>query len=133
MLQKIKEWFENQEQQRSWVMVVDNVNDFNVYCETKDLDTAPLMIQDYVPSSGHGFILFTTRCQKTGGILADPDKIFMVNEMTKIDCIKLMRKKLPSVDYDVVDLEELAEELEHLPLALTQGTAYLDKQKEPVS
>ncbi|SCV52212.1 uncharacterized protein FFFS_10203 [Fusarium fujikuroi] len=132
MLQNLKKWFEDQAQKHSWVMVVDNVDDVKVFGETKDQDTVPVMLRDYLPSCDHGSILFTTRSREIADILADPGKIVMVDEMTTDDCIELMRKKLASAEYDDANLAELAAELEYLPLALIQATAYLSKRKEQI-
>ncbi|KAF4503330.1 O-methylsterigmatocystin oxidoreductase [Fusarium agapanthi] len=132
MLENVKKWFEDQAQKGSWAMVVDNVDDVEVFGETKDLDTAPVTLRDYLPSCDHGSILFTTRSREIAEMLADPDKTVMVDEMTTDDCIELMRKKLASTAYDDANLAELAAELEHLPLALIQATAYLSKRKEQI-
>ncbi|KAF5664654.1 oxidoreductase [Fusarium circinatum] len=132
ILENVKRWFEDQAQKGSWVMVVDDVDDVKVFGETKDLGTAPVMLQDYLPSCDHGSILFTTRSKEIAEILADPDKTVMVNEMTAEDCIELMRKKLASAEYDDANLRELAAELEYLPLALIQAAAYLSKTKEQI-
>ncbi|KAF5606612.1 kinesin light chain [Fusarium subglutinans] len=133
MLENVKKWFEDQAQKGSWVMVVDNIDDVKVFGETKDLDTAPVMLRDYLPSCDHGSILFTTRSREIAEILADPDRTVRVDEMTTDDCIELMRKKLASAEYDDANLAELAAELEYLPLALIQATAYLSKRKEQIS
>ncbi|CVL04914.1 uncharacterized protein FMAN_12942 [Fusarium mangiferae] len=132
MLHNLKKWFEEQAQKVSWVMVVDNVDNVKVFGETKDQDTASGMLRDYLPSCDYGSILFTTRSREIAEILADSDKIVMVDEMTTDDCVELMRKKLASAEYDDANLAELAAELEYLPLALIQSVAYLSKGKEQI-
>ncbi|KAF4467386.1 Kinesin light chain [Fusarium albosuccineum] len=133
ILHKVKEWLESEAQRWPWVMVVDNVDDINVFRQTKNVGTSQITIESFLPCPVHGSIVFTTRNKETASVLADPVNLVMVDEMTSRDCVELMRTRSPLDKHVDKDLRELATELGYLPLALIQSTTYLAKKEDSVA
>ncbi|KAH7217226.1 hypothetical protein BKA60DRAFT_609147 [Fusarium oxysporum] len=87
----------------------------------------------YLPLSDNGMVLITTRTRQIAVDLAQPD-VLDVQEMDREEAIHLFTTSLiqkPQTGNEELVLELLAK-LTFLPLAITQASAYLNKNKAPI-
>lgn len=113
----IKNWLRSN---TNWLLIVDNI---------ADLD----QLRTFVPSTGRGHVLLTTRTQATGHIARGIDLHSMEREeaiLFLLRRIKMVSQDAPLANVARSDLEkakELAEQLGYLPLALDQAGAYIEE------
>ncbi|PGH09238.1 hypothetical protein AJ80_07715 [Polytolypa hystricis UAMH7299] len=121
-LKLIHEWLED-ERHGVWLMVVDNADDMETfYTATQDTKS----LSAYVPRSPTGKILVTTRDTRVGERLTNREKCMMVRFLPKDDAAKLLGLKLAGVEGWTEDEGyQLVENLDCLPLAITQATAFI--------
>ena len=113
----VKRWLE---ERADWLLILDNVEDL------------PL-ISEFLPSEGKGHILLTTRIQATGSIASN----IQIEKLTKDEgtLLLLRRAKIlnPGVPIeaatavDRAHAEDIAIEMDGLPLALNQAGAYIEE------
>ena len=121
------------DKKRKWVLILDNIDDAG-FLKTRRSgqdgitsgieggNSWPLV--SYLPQCPHGSILITTRSKAEALKLVGHDDIMKVDSMEKREALKLFGRKLgPEVDNDGTD--DLASELESIPLAITQAAAYI--------
>jgi tetratricopeptide (TPR) repeat protein len=106
-----------------WMLIVDNADDMDVL-EGSDGEKG---ILDYLPESESGLTVFTTRDKQTAGALAS-NSIVDVKKLDLATASHLFKKTLTRKDpvFDETVIDELLEELDRLPLAITQATAYVN-------
>ncbi|PHH75427.1 hypothetical protein CDD80_2380 [Ophiocordyceps camponoti-rufipedis] len=126
----VKQWLENKAK-GPWLMVVDNADDeplfFGDAAADRPKSSGNDKIGQYIPESGRGRVLVTTRNKKvalrlTKSVAACNVKI---PKMADKDANKLMQTMLPSNDKNRNKLSKLCSRLENLPLALTQAAAFI--------
>ncbi|KAI9828117.1 MAG: hypothetical protein M1832_003644 [Thelocarpon impressellum] len=118
----VAEWLKRPEC-GGWLMIVDNADD-------TDLFFAPgknAGLVRYIPRCPHGAVLVTTRNKQAGVDLLNGVNLINVPKMDEVESQALMRTRLEDQDLDDKDLERLTMQLEHLPLALTQAAAYMQR------
>jgi hypothetical protein len=105
-----------------WMLIVDNADDMNVLGKSDGAKG----ILDFLPSSESGLTVFTTRDRKTAYALAG-NKIIDVEKLEPTAASDLLKKMLTrdNLVYDQRIINELLDELDYLPLAITQAAAYL--------
>lgn len=96
------------EQNGSWLLVFDNAQNF------KDLE-------DYLPRSGSGHVIITSRNQSWGGVA----RMLNVDMFTPAESVEFLRSRTGQEDEDSANA--LAEALGNLPLALEQAGAYIQE------
>jgi len=106
-----------------WMLIVDNADDTDVL-EGSDGEKG---ILDYLPESESGLTVFTTRDKQTADALASSSIV----DVEKLDLAKashLFKKMLTRKDlvFDGTVIDELLQELDRLPLAITQAAAYVN-------
>lgn len=118
----------------NWLMVLDNVDDETVFSRSRVRRVSGLggdseeYLQKYLPQVSHGSILLTSRNRAAArGITNEDDCIIRVEKLPGPDALALFRKKLPRDQSPDLDVMELINELEYLPLAITQAAAYISK------
>ncbi|TGJ83296.1 hypothetical protein E0Z10_g5439 [Xylaria hypoxylon] len=108
-----------------WFLIVDNADDPEILFGSLD---KPAGIYEYLPKSDNGLILFTTRSRAVAVAVATSDVIDLhemnIREATEFLKTTLINKQLLE---DKATLEELFQELTHLPLAIAQAAAYLNQ------
>jgi hypothetical protein len=107
-----------------WILIIDNADDMDLLFGTDESEG----ISAYLPSTGSGLILFTTRHQRMEVSLAE-NEVIEVREMDKQEAVSFMEKSLIRKHLIHVDDQitaELLKELTYLPLAITQAVAYLN-------
>lgn len=119
-----------------WLMVVDNADDMQAfYGQPRDIyDTLSVSEKDvclakYIPDCSHGSILITTQNEQIGIRLAQRHQPILVQPMTRKESQILLRKQLKGVYPTNNELSEISTRLEHIPLALVQGAAFIRETK----
>ncbi|EED15621.1 kinesin light chain, putative [Talaromyces stipitatus ATCC 10500] len=106
-----------------WLLVFDNADDAEMWFAASH--TAPLL-ENFIPESEHGCILFTSRNRKLAMKLA-PLYVISIPDMDKDIAVKILDKTLAHEDLlrDTTITASLLEQLAFLPLAITQASAYI--------
>jgi tetratricopeptide (TPR) repeat protein len=111
-----------------WLLIFDNVDDSSLWLTRPDgSQTGTVDLIDYLPRSGQGRIIFTTRDRKAAVKLASRDII----DMPDVDpqtARQMLEKYLinPDLTTDLDVTDRLLEELAYLPLAIVQAAAYIN-------
>lgn len=132
VLKMVYVWLSN-ENNGHWAMIVDNADNEEVMFGSPSDETMlsnDRALSDYLPSPIHGSILITSRSRKVAeGLIEYAEDIIDVGPMMNEDAIVLLRKKLrrsrQAVGQD--QLIRLVQELDFMPLAITQAAAYINQ------
>ncbi|KAL2886965.1 putative acyl transferase acyl hydrolase lysophospholipase [Ceratocystis lukuohia] len=108
-----------------WLLILDNVDDDSLF----DVDDKDNRISSFLPQSEKGRILFTTRSTKVSWLAAQNDKIEL-GEMSSDDLTTILISGVRGHSYGShvqheVQINELLNELCHLPLAVAQAADYM--------
>ncbi|KAH0443511.1 kinesin [Colletotrichum camelliae] len=124
ILALLRDWLQREDVGR-WLMIVDNADDVEMLTKTNDQKDPPMPIASYLPKTGNGKILVTSRSRDAAEKLTDNGKMILgVPKMEEIQAFQLIQKKLGQ-DVDEVAALRLADFLDHIPLALNQAAAYI--------
>ncbi|KAK1837152.1 Tetratricopeptide repeat-domain-containing protein [Podospora conica] len=126
----------------SWLLILDNADDLALFGVAQtphptshgQTEQSATSLNDYVPRVGTGTVLWTSRDERIVGTLVSPRRGIRVGRMEpKEASILLERSMNQEVGSDeVVDAEKLLEELQWLPLAISQAGAYLRRTSTPI-
>jgi tetratricopeptide (TPR) repeat protein len=109
-----------------WLLIVDNADDLNIFFG----DGQSEGISNYLPQSENGLIVYTTRtpevAEKAGM------NIIEVGAMNRQDAMNFLKKSLRNELSNYAIANELLDELAHLPLAISQAAAYLNRNSTPI-
>jgi tetratricopeptide (TPR) repeat protein len=114
-----------------WLLIVDNADDTDLlFGSSKELGG----IDEYLPDSESGLILFTTRHMEAAVSLSVSD-VVELHEMDQQEAVSFLEKSLIRKDLlqDTAITTELLNELTYLPLAITQAAAYLNTNQLSIS
>ncbi|KAI8289082.1 Kinesin light chain 4 [Colletotrichum sp. SAR 10_98] len=124
VLALVRDWLQREDVGR-WLMIVDNADDVEMLTKTDDQNDPPLPIASYLPKTGNGKILVTSRSWDAAEKLTDNGKMILrVLKMETLQALQLLQRKLGQ-DVDEVAATRLADFLDHIPLALNQAAAYI--------
>jgi len=129
--------FLSQESAGRWLLIIDNADDVEMLYgradESNESSGSPALA-DYLPFSRKGSILFTTRNLKAAVKEAGVN-VIILREMSESDSQKLLEMSL--IDKNLTEGKDvtanLLDNLTHLPLAIKQAAAYMNKTKMSVS
>ena len=129
--------FLSQESAGRWLLIIDNADDlemlYNRANESNESSSSPALV-NYLPFSRKGSIVFTTRNLEVAVQQAGVD-VITVKEMSESDSWKLLETSL--IDKTLMGGKEvtdkLLDNLAHLPLAIKQAAAYMNKNSISVS
>jgi tetratricopeptide (TPR) repeat protein len=109
-----------------WVLVFDNADNIDMW--TKSPEKGGVALIDCLPRSKRGFIIFTTRDRKAA-IKLTPQSVIKVPEMDEETATQLLQRYLLNKDlvHNEHDTNTLLTHLTHLPLAVIQAAAYINK------
>lgn len=139
-LQLVKEWLSDDDS-GPWLMVLDNADDKDLIFGTKaqaslnqsEQEKLPALIT-YLPRSSNCSIVVTTRDKRVGERLADRRKPILVLPFGVKDAMQLLENKLGDNDNcSKEDCIELLENINFLPLAITQAAAYITEEDVTVA
>ncbi|KAF4215069.1 hypothetical protein CNMCM8980_008758 [Aspergillus fumigatiaffinis] len=115
-----------------WLVVFDNADDIDMWItkagSKQESEQGSRGLVDYLPSSGQGSIIFTTRDRKTAAKLAHQN-VVEIGEMDEVAATELLQKSLinPDLVNNRQDTAVLLGELTYLPLAIAQAAAYINE------
>jgi hypothetical protein len=113
-----------------WLLVVDNADDMDILFDSSDM---PGGLEEYLPVSEDGLVLFTTRSREVAVSVAGNDIIELL-EMDPQEAANYLEKSLiRSNEAGKAEKADLLKELTHLPLAITQAAAFLNTTKVPIT
>ncbi|KAK3983779.1 P-loop containing nucleoside triphosphate hydrolase protein [Cladorrhinum sp. PSN332] len=116
-----------------WLLVVDNADDGNILFGSADM---PGGISEYLPQSGDGLTLFTTRSREVAVSVVGSDVIDMHQmdppEANEFFMNSLIQKN-PGPTCDEAATAALLKELVYHPLAIAQAAAYINAKQVPVA
>ena len=131
ILQVVSTWLQNPDN-GPWLLILDNADDATVLLDptTNDTGTGAVPVQrclvDFLPRVQHGAILITTRDRSCAlSLNGDCGTPVEVKPMTMVESVRLLRTWLPEALQE--DASELVKELENLPLAISQASAYIKR------
>ncbi|KAE8413586.1 hypothetical protein BDV36DRAFT_27700 [Aspergillus pseudocaelatus] len=107
----------------NWLLIFDNADDYEMWLTSSD--TAPAL-EDLLPESEQGRILFTTRNRKLAMKLA-PFNTVPIPDVDEETALRILETILKNEDLlkDSAISATLLEQLAFLPLAITQAAAYI--------
>ncbi|TKA24288.1 hypothetical protein B0A54_17934 [Friedmanniomyces endolithicus] len=136
VFQLFRSWLRD-EKRGKWLIILDNVDDARFLLEPPSsagqVASASQVMQhrerhlDYLPASRHGSILVTSRSEQAAIKITDKHGLMTVEPMREALAVELVRKKLgcECAEQDVV---KLVEALDHMPLAISQASAYISQR-----
>ena len=108
-----------------WLLIFDNADDVDMWLPAHGAGPA---LEDFLPQSEQGRILFTTRSRKLAVELTSSNIITIPDEDKEV-ASKILQKSLINKDLlkDHVTADALLRQLAFLPLAIIQASAYINK------
>ncbi|KAI8930569.1 hypothetical protein NX059_012179 [Plenodomus lindquistii] len=119
----VHDWLRDAKNGR-WLLVLDNADDAAVLFLT-DGGALQQHLSRYIPSSGYGSVLVTSRTKRAATQVVEDSDIIPIEPMHDAAAHALLRKKLREVDVEDDSIAKLATTLDHMPLALVQAAAYI--------
>ncbi|KAL4789255.1 P-loop containing nucleoside triphosphate hydrolase protein [Aspergillus venezuelensis] len=120
--EQVKQYLSSDRAER-WLLIFDNADDSEMWLATSD--TAP-PLEDFIPESKQGHVLFTTRNRKLAMKLA-PFNLVPIPDVDKNTGFQILQQALARENLlqDNEAATSLLELLAFLPLAITQASAYI--------
>ncbi|KAJ9660144.1 hypothetical protein H2201_007051 [Coniosporium apollinis] len=132
----VKDWLEKKDR-RPWLMIIDNADDGEIFFghnrEGSQSSAAihwnanAAYLGSYIPECSHGSVLVTTRNKQVGVDLTRSLGVIEVEMMNQAEAISLVRTRLGDDHQDNELMADLVNELDKIPLALTQAAAFMQK------
>lgn len=113
----------------SWLMIIDNVDSGDAFFRGKM--TVGKSPSECIPHCHNGSLLFTTRTRNVAFDAANPAEPIIIQQLGKAEGLTLVKKRLRQNCSETL-IFELLEELEYIPLAITQAIAFMVKTKRTV-
>ncbi|KAL2819200.1 P-loop containing nucleoside triphosphate hydrolase protein [Aspergillus granulosus] len=106
-----------------WLLIFDNADDTEMWQAASD---TTLALEDFIPESEQGRILFTTRTRKLAMKLA-PFNLVSIPDINEDTAFQILQKSLACeiLLKDQTIAASLLEQLAFLPLAISQASAYI--------
>ncbi|KAK2022825.1 hypothetical protein LX32DRAFT_667788 [Colletotrichum zoysiae] len=138
LLRAIREWIETQPR---WLLIIDNADNLSIFgvgkgpVNTTQSTADETCLNDYIPGAPVGTVLWTSRDQQIVGSLVGarrgvPVGRTTVYEATELFCVT--RNEIVAVE-EIDAVSELLDQLDHLPLAVSQAAAYIRRRPTPVA
>lgn len=130
-LELVSEWLSD-EDHGTWLMILDNVDNSETLFGTRSDDLSleaeqPAPLARYLPRNSKGSIIITTRDARVGKTLSETKEI-TISQLAVREAEHLLRSKLrQDAGWSEPDEAELLETLGHLPLAITQASAFINE------
>lgn len=125
---QLKDWLEARHV-GPWLMVIDNVDDEDAFFRGRM--TVGKTPSECLPQCQKGSLLFTTRSRDVAFDVANPETSITIRELGKTEGLDLVRKRLRGNEPDSL-IFELLQELEYIPLAITQAIAFMVKRQRTI-
>uniref|UniRef100_A0A8H7NHF5 DUF7779 domain-containing protein n=1 Tax=Bionectria ochroleuca TaxID=29856 RepID=A0A8H7NHF5_BIOOC len=134
----VKNWL-RKKNHGEWLMVLDNADDTQLFFGQPSETISCMESNDeknlarYLPECSHGTFLITTRNKQLGVKLTKGQQMIEVPRMNENESEQLLRARLRDTSATSAELSQLSSQLEHLPLALAQGAAFIQETGITVS
>ncbi len=126
-LQLVRDWLEHTYPHR-WLMIVDNVDEVQTFFKER-LFGKPIV--EYIPQSAKGSVLYTSRNRDIGVDLTADRNPILIPSMEFEEAHQFLDEGLIRGS-TIEERRELLEELDCLPLAITQAIAYMAKRRKSI-
>ena len=133
VLNLVFQWL-GSDQSGDWLLILDNADDANLFfgvptVPSTQTDAASIeqpCLSRFLPQTGTGSILITSRDDGTAVRLTGArEQMLRVDVMSEEDTMALLTKRFPRDASDQSAKKELIVELDLVPLAITQASAYI--------
>ena len=126
-VKKLVQEFLSSEHVDSWLMIVDNADDYEVLQGNANSNSKPARLSNYLPRSDRGAILFTTRSRKVAGALTQ-SSVLELTDMDNAEARLLLTRRITKQALldDETAVDELLNILTCLPLAIVQAAAFIN-------
>jgi tetratricopeptide (TPR) repeat protein len=137
VLKLVRDWLSDDARGR-WTMVLDGVDystrpPENPRQDRSDPVGTVFKLEQFLPESRKGFILITSRSKEAiSGLIEDDMNIKEVSSMEKSQAMRLLQNKF-NVSSNDNSASDLIEALDHVPLAIIQAAAYIDRNRMSIS
>ncbi|WAO84617.1 PNP-UDP-1 domain-containing protein [Fusarium falciforme] len=123
------------ESQKRWLLVLDNADDLGLFGVGPATGHRGRTLSNYIPKGPSGAVLWTSRDQQVDGSLVEPQHGIEVPKMTAEESRNLLEiwRRQVTPNEEIREVELLLEELQWLPLAISQAGAYLYKTDTSVT
>ena len=130
--QLVCSWLSNTANGR-WVIVLDSVDDGDVFFRTKGETEEARPLATWLPQSRNGSIVITTRDQDVAVRLTGRHQdTIPVGPMEEKDAVSLLEKRLGQLP-DRGVAADLVQALDRVPLAISQAAAYIQERGQQTS
>ena len=112
-----------------WLMIIDSADNSEIFFGDSggsNDDVQPL--SHYIPQAPHGGVLITSRNNAGAELAGDADRVEAIEAFDEDTALDFMRKKM-SDSVDIAQAKSLVELLDYIPLAISQATAYIRKNR----
>ncbi|KAL8730232.1 MAG: hypothetical protein Q9166_004209 [cf. Caloplaca sp. 2 TL-2023] len=139
ILELVCSWLSNTKD--NYLLVVDNADNIEHWWPGKyksggSLDDSSKDLSRYLPDTlGNSRVLITTRDSRVAGRLARKGKPIAVEPMSDEEATTLFLSRLgdEQCSYDKAEIRSLVEELDHVPLAISQAAAFIEENGVSIS
>ena len=125
LMQLVRDWLESSKAHK-WLMVIDNVDSADI------LFSEPIngkTLAEYIPTASQGSILYTSRNRDVAMDILHGGNPIEVGPMTADEARELLIVNDCSRSKEE-DISTLLQDLEYIPLAITQAAAYMSKRQK---
>ncbi|KAK2050328.1 kinesin light chain [Colletotrichum somersetense] len=137
LLRAVREWIETQPR---WLLIMDNADNLSIFGVGKGPATTQATadetcLNNYIPRAPVGTVLWTSRDQQIVGSLVGARRGVSVGRMTVDEATELfcvIRNETVAIE-EIDAVSELLDQLDHLPLAVSQAAAYIRRRPTPVA
>lgn len=126
VLQLAKDYL-SEEAHDPWLLILDNADDRDVFFKAQETQTngTANKLAGHSPHNSKGTTLVTTRDRSLGESLCSKRATISVTPLATAGALILLRSKLSGNDWDEANGLELVQELDCIPLAITQAAAFI--------
>ncbi|KAH8664802.1 hypothetical protein BGZ61DRAFT_593199 [Ilyonectria robusta] len=134
LLVAVRERIESEPQ---YLLVLDNADDLALFGvgQTSEKSDKPTTLLDYIPRGPTGMVLWTSRDERIAGTLVGPTRGIGVARMT-VDEGRMLLEMARNTKTTIEELDDataLLEELQWLPLVISQAGAYMRRTSTSVN
>ncbi|KAK2594353.1 hypothetical protein QQS21_007954 [Conoideocrella luteorostrata] len=127
MLQLVYGWLTD-EDNGPWLMIIDNADDSDILSQPAGFSGSERPLASYIPKTGRGSILVTSRSTRAAEMLVGEDLLFIVPVMEDSQAKDLPRKRVGEDLYEDDAADNLVVALDCLPLAIVQAASFIKRR-----
>ncbi|KAM0246860.1 hypothetical protein ACHAP5_004482 [Fusarium lateritium] len=118
----------------NWLLVLDNADDLSLFGVGTAAGKRTGKYLDYVPKGPVGTVLWTSRDEGIVGSLVGLRRCIHVPSMTLEESRALLQstRVLPASEKELAKIDSLIEELQYLPLAISQAGTYMRRTETTI-